>query len=279
MAITVERPTTTPVSNWATSAEAALRPFRVDLDGVGRDSGDLGADELVDVAAGDGGRAVGPGVAREGVHGDHVGAGGNHAAVVGRHGVERLSSVSPQVCRTARPPRGPCSRRSSSAHRRRGGRGLRRTGARRTRGRRRPDRMPWADGSVMCRYAGKDQCMDLAGVGVWSSQCGTATPVRPPRPRRSWRNSDSPRCGSRRRWAGARLGGPAAVVDQAGGDRHRNPEPLSARPVRMLAASVRITRPPSTVSAISWGSASATPRSSNPRPVSIAEPLAAHGLP
>src|SRR5215208_4230496 len=66
--------------------------------------------------------------------------------------------------------RAPCSPRSSSAHSSRGGRAPRRIGARRTRGRRRRDRMPSADGSVRLSVNGEDDHVDLSGVGVWSSQ-------------------------------------------------------------------------------------------------------------
>jgi hypothetical protein len=37
--------------------------------------------------------------------------------------------------------------------------------------------MPLVDGNVSVSWSGKDQCMDLSGVGVWSSQLRYGSPA------------------------------------------------------------------------------------------------------
>ena len=168
----------------------------IHLDGVGRDRGDLLAVELVDVAAGDRGDPVRPDVADDRVDGDDVGA------CRCRQG-DRTPSTCPRGSpgspgRSAvrrRHPRGPCNPRSSTSHPWRGGPARRRSDARRTRGRRRRDRMPSGDRNApaagVCVKAWS--CPESA-CGVLS--CVTASPARRPTLPPNSTSWGSPRSGS-----------------------------------------------------------------------------------
>jgi len=131
------------------------------------------AAEFVDVAAGDGGGAIRAGIPSQGVEGDNPIVDRDHTAVVGRRGVfqacqgfaaglaHRIGALQDHVThdrpahvlgkvwqRLVEPMLG--ERTANGA----GG------------------RMPSADGSVRPSVSGKDDRMDLSGVGIWSSQLG-----------------------------------------------------------------------------------------------------------